>query len=370
MSLPASGIDIPEVPDEFKTLPVVDGTVEPEASVAAPEPTPAPATQTAPQATPQPAQTPAPEAPDKAPNEINFDTFNKIINGELDSGPAPEPVKPAPAAPQKPAERDLSFADDVDRPIFKQMSNEAFTRLREVYVKRKEAEKRLEEVAKKGSIPESYYENPDAVLLTPDYQEHLKKATLSQQILEHWQEQISNIRARGKWRPLNMDKEGNISIGDELEADDKTEGRVATYLTHAVNQLATVRASAEQLANTFKNRVMEAQTQVQQTEKHFFGAAEQNKAFMELTDKIKASVPSAYRNHPVTSFAAKSFAALLTLQQEYEKLQAQVKTKASIAKDTDKAQPTVEAIGAGTGAVAAGGNNTVSFKDYLDTIGD
>lgn len=186
----------------------------------------------------KPTQTPeAKPAPEKI---TNVKDFNKVL-GEADTlakglgAKDKPPVAPIDSEkevevtgePQKQS-RDLTGFSDHEAKILKRMSNESFEYVakqlkekRELETKYTEEKKTYEaEVAKlkegKTTLPDSYYDHPQAAMLTPEVQQLQATISTATAIENHWKQQLLNIEMGKDWYDLIEDpKTGQIYVASK-----------------------------------------------------------------------------------------------------------------------------------------------------------
>src|SRR5436305_1763019 len=67
------------------------------------------------------------------------------------------------------------------------------------------------EKAKKGGIPDSYYEHPNAYVLSPEFTTSSQRVSAAQTILNHWQEQYTELRGgAAEIMDIGYDANGNL----------------------------------------------------------------------------------------------------------------------------------------------------------------
>lgn len=281
--------------------------------------------------------------------------------------PATTPAaKVEPAAPSN--ARDVSDLDDEDKPLFKQMSNEAFNKLKPI-VKEHKALKQQVEQLKQGRVPESYYEHPDAYILTPEFRSAAENVQRANLIYNHWVNQLQAVREGAReFDYLDTDpKTGQYVVSQKIAADVKSETQLLTYVNYAQNLMMNARAGLQQVQAGYNNYHAQAVNAIKQQENQYFSAfdkPENKDTYAPLIRQQLEIIPPSFRSSPIAMAYAKS----LVLNGVLAKLLNQAATKVGTsitAKATPKhpaAQPT-----AGEAAGEGGGNGKsadVSFEDF------
>lgn len=225
-------------------------------------------------------------------------------------------VQTAPAQPKTDA-RDFTGIDEADQPLFTKMSNESFAKLKPIYITHKEQTVKLQqkdaEIAelKKGktTIPDSYYEHPQGFVLTPEFGEVASKVNQSQQVLQHWENELTKVRGgAAKFNMLLRDQQGNF-VTQEVPADEKAEVTLLNMLDFARNQYNEFNSELKSIARTYSEKSRDASTWVSNFEKQTFPMFDDPKftaALTPLVDQVIKNLPAPYRNSPTARVLAKS----------------------------------------------------------------
>lgn len=241
-------------------------------------------------------------------------------------------------------ERDLTGIDDVIKPLFGKMSNEAFNTLKPIVagVSKLKADLAAKDAligtlrAGREALPENYNEHPNAFLLTPEFAQTSKNVQTASSLVEHWQEQLSKIeKGEDNITNVSLDKDGNLVNSGEIKVDPTTKSKVIGALVSTQNQLQQQQGKLYSIQTLHQERHNEAKGWINKFESEAFSAFNNPETEAVVKDIIQKMHP-AFHNNPLASLAAKSMLAV-------QKLGSQLK-------DLQKANPTV----------AAGANGTVA----------
>lgn len=250
-------------------------------------------------------------------------------------------VVPKPVIP-----RQLDDIDEADRPLFKQMSNDAFNRLKPVYLENKRLAKELEEAKKKteGNLPDSYYEHPSAVVLLPEFQTLSSNVKTAQAIEEHWVDQLRNIRKGESWRDLDWDDTAKKYVLSEPKpADADSEVTVMRHFQFASAQLGKFNTQLETLQKDFTAKHSNVKANIKEIEEGFFPSL--GKADHPLAPIIEDTfnkLPAFVKSNPLGKMLAKS----IVVNMQYHALLQKAavpgkdgKNDAAVSEDKRKAGP-------------------------------
>jgi len=324
-------------------------------------------------------QTPAPEEV-KDDKTIDFTSFLNAKNTVEEQKPHTPPKTTTPPATTPPVApvvidpnaRDYTGVDEQDVPLFKKMANESFNRLKPLYLDYKKKQAELNETqqklaeAQKGvtRIPDSYYEHPNAYILTPEFNVAAQTSQQAQAILNHWTDQLQKIREGAvEYTHIDFDQNGNL-VEAKKPADAKAETNLLLYVNHAQNQLVNANANMQAIMRAHQGKATEVTNWVNNFAKQAFPYYDKPEAAVlkaEL-DAVVAQFPVALRNNPLMSALSRS---LVTNKQLLNMMQEQMKNAPAaaaprISEDQRKAGPT------SSGAAAAGvtGKEDVTIDDF------
>lgn len=125
-------------------------------------------------------------------------------------------------------------------------------------------------------IPKSYYDNPAAIVLVPEFQRATSHVNIAAKIAQHWDSQMGLIMRSEPWRKLEYikDAEGNVvdvkPTEAEFEGNRAAEYEVGKYVRNSEGQLQQMQTYQQQLQQAFSKRVQERIALVREAENKFF----------------------------------------------------------------------------------------------------
>lgn len=286
-------------------LSMASASVTPEGAGVASTPTPQ---------APSVTQSPIPTTPSTTPSSTppptsaapEADPLSSIL---AEAFPSHAPAAPTPATTPAAAgvdARDLSDIDEADKPLFRQMSNDAFHRLAPLYrdhkngkfVSKAEYEKAMAQ-AQQASKPVFAYDHEAGYTLSKEYQQLAGGITNEQHDLAYAKEQLHLARSGKPFRWFDRDAQGNFVI--RTEASSPTDDNKATIAGWIDETERVIRTAYGELENIKRSHVS-AHSQY----KNLFSAIQQslephmrNPGFKAEVDKIIGQmVPAQFRGDP------------------------------------------------------------------------
>lgn len=268
-------------------------------------------------------------------------------------------VIPAVVPAAKPG-TEVRVLDDIDeplRPVFKQMSNDAFNAIKPIVLEGKKAKADVERLnnelaeARKGGLPQNYMEHEMAYVLTPEFSQRSAAVTEAEGILNHYRQELSNVRAGGDtYIPLVRNAQGQVVQGAPTKVDRTTEALLAETHGAAHNNFIQANASLNALAETHRTRVADSKTWLNDFESRSFPAFNNDQAKAVVADTVRKFHPALQAN-PLAPILAKTLIMIGELGRQIQ--QPGAATTATPAKPAAGTQPSAAAI-AGAGAVKSG----------------
>jgi hypothetical protein len=311
----------------------------------------------------------------KAPEKKNVEKKEEVVEEKEEKIETLPPDKTKTQKLQTEA-RDLTGIDEQDAPLFKKMHNDAFNKLKPVYLEYKKQQEVLKQKdakiadLEKGivKIPDNYYEHPNAVLLTPEFEQTANTVQKTREIAAHWRQQLINIRSGAKEFDLLLnDGKGGFVI-QKAPADEKAEANVLDYFGWASDQARKWEGKLTGLTESHRAKVNDSIEWVKGFEQKAFAAfdKEENKGLQKIVDDTVNTLPAAFRTSPLARVLAK---ALITCNHLGTMLAKQQKTTAvAPGKEVKTAKalagPTASETGAGEGKT----ENEPTFEDFKNVI--
>jgi len=268
----------------------------------------------------------------------------------------------------------------------KQMSKPAreyvAARLNEILAKEQAINERDEalKLAQQGrtKVPESYYENPYAFTLLPEYHAAAFNVTLAQKVEAHWAEQHRKIANGENWNDIEevYDKAGNLIDVKPSKTVYKPDGdgqhHVFRYLNHAERQMEKLVAERDQIARSFQQTHQQRVGKLQEVERELFNPQKwdaKDTAESKTLEGVRAGLRDlgVAETNPLYNLLAKTGAALIMERQWRQAQMKKVDTQKAIAADVKKAGPTGSATVGGGGKKVANGDD-ITIDDFTNML--
>lgn len=325
-------------------------------------------------------ESPAP-APKKEDDKVEDKTEDKVEDKPEDKKVVTPPEKKTVVTPttQKqttPVARDYSDIEEGDRDLFKNMSNQAFAKLKPVYLEHKRLQQEKQQLetslaeAKKAGLPESYYENPQAYIFDKEYQTAEQSLELVNKVAAHWQEQMQLIEKGKDWQDLKWDATKNdFVLSAPLPANPENRVAVLTAYQRILGQQGHFEQKVNTIRSTFKERHQETVQGINQLADSFFPTFKDDKSEHAIIAKdVESKLPSYMRGNPVTKIVARSLATNILLTKKVNELLAKIPKEEAVKKVVSNARrqagPTNGDMGAAHVEQVDGGDE-VTMDDFL-----
>lgn len=211
--------------------------------------------------------------PTDAPEEkkdVSFDDFEKEMFGvEPDKKEADKAVKPTvePVAPSKEpvkVARDYSGLNEEETVLAKKMSNDSFAYFKKTLEDKKQLAEQLEQTKVAAPKQQSYYEHPDAYVLTDAFRTHQAAYSTAGRILQHWRDQLEKVEAGEDWQDLDMDTQGNLVLSEPKVVTAKSKAEIYSNMNFASGQLNQQREALQKVRDTHVAEVHRMTAQIKQ----------------------------------------------------------------------------------------------------------
>lgn len=309
-------------------------------------------------------------APTESDEPVPFDINAFKAAKEGLPAPAPAAAAPVTAAPGKQA-RDLTDIDDDLKPLFKQMSNDAFEKVKPIVLEHKKlkaeltAKEQALAEAKKGGLPDNYYEHEMGYVLSPEFTQESSRVQLANAVRDHWRAQLNAVRqGADTYIPLVDDGKGNVVQGAPIKADRGSDTELTEIHLWAQQQAMNAQANLNALATVHKTKHTEAKNWIDNFQNRSFPIFEKDPALKAMVpDTIKIFHP-ALQNNPLAPVLARAIIAMTKLAGMLPKQPAAGAPAAPAAaqpattKQPSAAQIAGGAPGAAAGAASNGEDNT------------
>lgn len=285
----------------------------------------------------------------------------------LDNVPSSLEIKPGKVDPSKieTSARDLTGLPDEMLPYFRKMSNDAFANLKPFVIEQIKMKGEYEKL-KKNSIPDQWYENPDAFILTPEFQHHTSRLETATAIHDHWKTQLDNVEEGKDWQDLDWDSTKKAYVLSEPKASTpRMKSTILQHMNHAAGLVNTEKAQLNTIQTSFKERVNSEVSTIRNIEAKYFKVYQDEKHPMKpVVDKVMEMVPPSFKKNPLASLFANVVANNVHLRLMLDDKQANIEKGAVKAADKKKVSPNLNSLNTGSGASSSSGSE-VTMEDFM-----
>ncbi len=307
------------------------------------------------------------EEPDKKETAKSKLELEKEEIDPLDTIPPSLEIKNGKVDPSRlePSARDLTGLPDEMLPYFRKMSNDAFANLKPFVIEQLKMKGEYEKL-KKNSIPDQWYENPDAFILTPEFQYHSSRLETATAIHDHWKTQLDNIEEGKDWQDLDWDSTKKAYVRSEPKASTpRMKSTILQHMNHAAGLVNAEKAQLNNLQVSFKERVNSEVSAIRNIEAKYFKVYQDEKHPMRpVVDKVMEMVPPSFRKNPLASLFANVVANNVHLRLMLDDKQANIEKGAVKAADKKKVSPNLTALNTGSGA-SSSKDSEVTIEDFM-----
>jgi len=212
----------------------------------------------------------------------------------------PTDVKPVATAPEA---RKLDDIEPEFQPYFKQMSNDAFNKMKALYLERKQAQEELAAAKQKSGIPENYYEHELAYVLTPEFAQQSERANAAATVLSHWKQQLQAVRGGAdEYQRLEVDeKTGQFRLSAPVKVDRNTLTELEDVRSWAQDQYSQLNGELQAFVKTHQSKSGEVKNWLNEFEARAFPVFKDKKELQPLVeDTVKKTLHPAFHNNPVS----------------------------------------------------------------------
>ena len=255
--------------------------------------------------------------------------------------------------------------------LLKKMSNPSFDYVVKRIKERNELSERVAELNKQmeeKGLPQSYYENPNAYLLDPEYQQAEKNINGASQLLAYYQQQLIKIRNGENYQDLEADVNGNlIPIGKAASAEGELE--IQNKILRANYQLTKAQDTIESLKSNHEVAFRRQKTQYNEFFRQAFPEfadeeeAKKNSEYVQVMDALKKT---RQENNPLGKFLAAMQARLTRVEKENAKLRASSSKKVKQEEQRRRGAPSTRRIAKGK---KAKNSDIVDIGDLEEKMG-
>lgn len=269
--------------------------------------------------------------------------------------------------------RDYTGLTDHEQRLFRKMGKESFETLLPIYKEHKvlkEENTTLKQQVEQLSngrevLPQSYYNHPQAFVLSPQFQTERANYEKADFAANHWQTQLENLEAGRPVQDLVVDDKGELQVKAPIdipkEQTGTVRGKLLAWLTTANQERTSRMETLKQFAGNFQQRVGSIQTMIQQEEKRGLPQYEDPKfEGWKYANEMAAAMPEEVKSTFLFNPFIKLFGLVKLQDMEIQKLRKEQTTKVSVQEDARRAGPNGSAFTAASPAKPA-----ITFDDFL-----
>jgi len=215
------------------------------------------------------------------------------------------------AKPVTPKARDYSDLPPEMVPLFKKMGDRSFDAFKPMYLEHQKLKKEFEalKATSEQSSKASFFDHEEAYQLSPEYKHLSQNSSLLDAEINHWQQQLVNIREGKKWQPIVLDDKGNPVIGAEEDPSPRAEAYIINGLNQAHNLKIDVNNKLQGIKGTFSAQHKGFVSGLQAVEKKVFEGADQATLEKAMATKLPL-FPAYLHNRPEIRALAKALAVI------------------------------------------------------------
>jgi hypothetical protein len=316
-------------------------------------------------------------------DDLDFTAFLKIKD-EVKEEPKEEPeikvepeVKPTElktTQQQKfPAQRDYSDIDESDIPLFKQMHNESFAKLKPVYIAHKkqiaEIEQLKKQVQETQDKPASIYEHENGFILTPEFSEASKTISLANQIHNHWRTQLQKVlEGAEEYEHIELNDKGKF-VTSKIKATNMSADEIRENLAFTQNQAMQAQVELNTIVRGHNEKYTSARNQLNNFMSQsfsFFETPEAKRDFEPQISQVINALPPAFRANPLSVPFAKALITikLMGMQKQQTTPVTQQKSALSTAKQAQQRRAGPTNTGLAAGGSSGGEEPEITFDAF------
>jgi hypothetical protein len=271
--------------------------------------------------------------------------------------------------------RDYTGFSEQETKLLKQVPNKVFAELAP-YLKNlntqitaaKADKAQVAELTKQlegKSLPQNWYDHPQAYLLSPEYNtvnQQFRRAQAEEGALR---QALSKIKAKQGFTVINGwdDKTGQPIYSEEYEPDDTAEGAIFGMLSEASAKKISLGNQGKQIAENFKSKHQAiAQNFSSEVDKHINNMAPDHRPTEDQIKMYLDSIPDAWKGHPQSKDAGKMFGIILNLGKALNALHSKQQVKAAANNDKKLAGPAAKVSRPGISSNGKSSKNEIDFS--------
>jgi len=233
-----------------------------------------------------------------------------------------------------PKQRDYSVFSEEEQKLFKGTSNEVYEYLKNILPKLKETESKYQELLSKQqetqqqsqqksqqqtqSKPTSFYDHPEAYLLSEEYRNTAIKGQMYDAEERHWTEQLQRLRS-GETKLtdfIGYDEKGNPKFSEiEIKPDmvSKAEVQLIKNIQAATYAKQNAFQELSKYTETHKKNYSDSISKIKEMENNFLSMYNEKSPRYKDIQTFINNIPPAFHNDPLLSPMSKMYAMILDL---------------------------------------------------------
>lgn len=323
-------------------------------------------------------------------DEIDIKAFEKILNPDksfIKAKTDEKVIKPDDGQTDKDKiedkgkpERNLEGFGEQEKVWLKRMPYEAYEyfskalkekRTIEDNLKTKEETytKKIKELeVGKQILPESYYENENAFVLSPEFNNLQTYVQTAKAVENHWSEQLNLFKQGKNWTTLiNDPKTGELVLGEEREYDAADEVYLLRQLNGASQQTSQWQGEATKFISGYKEKHQDYINTIKANQEKMLPVFKDKESIEYKTyEAIKPQVEKwgINKNNPAFDFLAQAVALNLVFRDALTSLLASQQKTNDIKEEQKQAGPTMNNLSGGSSSNINNRNKEISIADF------
>ena len=286
------------------------------------------------------------------PAEQEDDFVSKALNRPAAPQPAPQQ---SPQKSGRPA-RDFTGLDEAEKEMFNNMSRSAYEKLYPLFIKLKGKEGLLDELdkvptykseienLKKAPKPVSYYDDPDAYMLSQSYRQALVERSQTQELVDFWKDQLIAVESGQPFKALQQTENGYVET-QPIKPSAAAKVEIGNILNQFRNQLNAQNARLENLKHEHGNTYKSYVDTLTGVHNKVFGKHEAT--LKPLADKELEAFPEFTRGRPEVKSLAYAYALLKHIVSLDKSNKTTAAANAATARAAKSSGPSMDTVTAG-----------------------
>jgi len=285
-------------------------------------------------------------------------------------------VKPAAQTqPQTPAPKlvkDYTGLTPDETHMFKNMSNEAYAKIRPIFdqhkkITEREAQLKQREESVAKALPKGIFDHEAAYTLSPQYNQLSSTVQKLDFERSYWAKQFAAVEKGEDYKPLLIDANGRYVEGKPVKASADAKAEIMNNMTLATQLHTQHNQQLQSVQQSFAQRRSELVSGIKAYENKLFGFLETpDNPYKPVVQEVLQAIPEEFRDHPLAPLLAKAMATIRAQSDVNTKLAKQTALKQTAASDARRAGPTMTR----TNAAVSGTRPVSAETDFANMTPD